>query len=379
LVAGGTNGRRTEEQNRDLLQSIGNNSNAYTDYDHTAFFVNTTTEHVDEAVNLVAGWMFTAAITPAEYRREYEVVQRELEKDKGQPEDVFAELIFDNRYRVSPARVPVIGYQAVIQSLSRDDVFGYYKLAYQPNNMVFAASGDLPPEEMLKAVRRNVGEFAPGRAFSHDVAQEPQVTEPRTLVATFPNLGSAKLDLAFPSVRNDDPDLYALDLLAAILGGGESSILVEEIRDKRQLVEDISAGDFTPTYAEGSFSVTMTVEPEKVRDATGAVLDEIEKAKTTPIDETRLARAKALMRVNHIKSNQTSEQIISLMATDFIATGDAHFSDHYIEHIEQVTPQQIQDVARKYFVRQRLLTTALLPSESSGGKDLPTAESILRA
>src|SRR5206468_2719402 len=79
LVAGGSNGRRTEEQNRDLLQRIGNNSNAYTTDDHTAFFVNTTKSHLEEAIDLVTGWMLTAAITPAEYRREYEVVQRELE------------------------------------------------------------------------------------------------------------------------------------------------------------------------------------------------------------------------------------------------------------------------------------------------------------
>src|SRR5207237_3996745 len=64
LVAGGTNGRRSERQNLDLLQEIGNNSNAYTDYDHTAFFVNTTNAHLDEAVDLLAGWMFTAAIKP---------------------------------------------------------------------------------------------------------------------------------------------------------------------------------------------------------------------------------------------------------------------------------------------------------------------------
>src|SRR5205814_9607784 len=135
LVAGGTNERRTEAQNRDLLQELGNNSNAYTTADHTCFFVNTTTDKLDKAVDLVSGWMFGAAITPAEYRREYEVVQRELERDKGQPDDVFSELTFDNRYRVSPARVQVIGYQEVIQGLSRDDVFSYYKLAYQPNNM----------------------------------------------------------------------------------------------------------------------------------------------------------------------------------------------------------------------------------------------------
>ncbi|HLM49444.1 MAG TPA: insulinase family protein, partial [Solirubrobacteraceae bacterium] len=79
LVAGGTTERRTEAQNRDLLQQLGNDSNAYTTTDHTAYFVNTTTERMADAVDLVAGWMLGAKITPDEYRREYEVVQRELE------------------------------------------------------------------------------------------------------------------------------------------------------------------------------------------------------------------------------------------------------------------------------------------------------------
>src|SRR5687768_3234243 len=98
LVAGGSNGRRSEEENRTLLQKIGNNSNAYTSSDHTAYFVNTTKEHADAAVDLVTGWMLTASITEAEYKREYEVVQRELEKGKGEPDRQFYYLGAMNRY-----------------------------------------------------------------------------------------------------------------------------------------------------------------------------------------------------------------------------------------------------------------------------------------
>src|SRR5687768_5007470 len=70
LVAGGSSQRRSEAQNRDLLQRIGNNSNAYTTSDHTAYFINTTAEHMTSAVDLVTGWMFGALITPREYKRE---------------------------------------------------------------------------------------------------------------------------------------------------------------------------------------------------------------------------------------------------------------------------------------------------------------------
>src|SRR5688500_12879280 len=214
LVAGGSTKRRTEAENRSLLQEIGNNSNAYTTSDHTAYFINTTPEHMNKAVDLVTGYMFGALITPDEYAREYEVVQRELEKGKGEPGRQFYYLGQINRYRVHPARVPVIGYQEVIQGLSRDDVYAYYQIAYQPQNIVLSIAGDLDPDQMLAAVQKHVGDIKPGREFIYDLPQEPEVLGPRTMVGTFPKLGQAKLQLAFPSIRLDHPDLYALDLLS---------------------------------------------------------------------------------------------------------------------------------------------------------------------
>ena len=163
--------------------------------------MNTTTPHFAQAVDLVTGWMLGAKITYPEYTREYQVVQRELERNKGNPDMVFWQLTQENRYKVSPAQVPVIGYQEVIQGLSRDDVYSYYKKAYQPNNMVFAVAANMDPEEMLKVMRQNLADAKPGRAFSHDIAAEPPVLGPRTVVATFPKLGQARLNLAFPSVE----------------------------------------------------------------------------------------------------------------------------------------------------------------------------------
>lgn len=377
LVAGGSNGRRTEEQNKELLQAIGNNSNAFTTEDHTAFFVNTTPEHMEQAVDLVTGWMFTASITPDEYHREYQVVQRELEMGKGEPDRQLFYMMAMNRYHYSPARVPVIGYQAVIQGLSRDDVYSYFKQAYVPNNMMFVVAGNEDPEKMLKAVER-YSDYPPGREFSHDIQQEPAVLTPRTLAATFPKLGEARINLAFPSVSMYSPDMYALDLLAAVIGQGESSILTQELRDKRQLVTGITADDETPGYAIGSFDVMMQLPPEKVQDATKAVLDVLDSAKTQPIDEDRLDRAKSLLRAAHIAQVQKVEDLAGQLADDFMYAGDIHFSDLYLKRIDELKPKDLQAVARKYFDRGKLITTALFPAEYAGAAGLPKVEDILR-
>jgi zinc protease len=378
LVAGGSNERRTEAENRNLLQLIGNNSNAQTQEDRTAFFVNTTPEHMDQAVDLVTGWLTGAKITVPEYRREYEVVQRELEMGKGQPDWQFAEMAAANRYYVSPAHVPVIGYQEVIQGLSRDDVYSYYKLAYEPSNMIFTVVGDIDPEVMLKSVRKYVSDFKPSRAFSHNIAQEPPVMGPRTQVATFPKLGQARLQVGFEGVKLTSEDMYPLDLLAQILGGGDSATLVENLRDKQQLVNEIYCSDDTPTYANGTFNVYMELEPEKVDAATKAVLDELESLKVNLIPVDRIRRAKTQMKVAHIKSMQTAEDISTTLADDFMNTADLHFSDRYVDRIEAVTPQQLQEAARKYFHKSRLLTTLMLPSEYTGAAGLPKAEDLIR-
>ena len=241
-----------------------------------------------------------------------------------------------------------------------------------------AVSGDLKPEEMLKVVQKYVGDAPPGREFSRDIPAEPPVLAPRSIAATFPKLGQARLEVGFPSVRLQDPDLYPLDLLAQVLGGGESSILVEEIRDKQQLVSAISVGDNTPSYVEGTFGIDMQLDADKVPAATNAVLERLEKIKTEPIDPERIAAAKTELRASHIKSMQTAEAVASDLATSYMFTGDIHFNDRYVEKISNVTGEQLQAVARKYFGRQKLITTALLPAEFVGAAGMSKAEDLLR-
>ena len=378
LVAGGSNQRRTEAENRNLLQLIGNNSNAYTTEDRTAFFVNTTPGHTGQAIDLVTGWLTGAKITGPEYRREYEVVQRELEMGKGEPDRQFYYMQAMNRYHVNPARVPVIGYQEVIQGLSRDDVYSYYRLAYEPHNMVFAVVGDVDPEATLREVARDVADFVPSRVFTHDIPPEPPVLSPRTLVATFPKLGQARLQLAFEGVSTNSPDMYALDLLATVLGGGDSAQLVEDLRDEKQLASTVGVNDDTPAYAAGTFSVDLELDPAKVGAATEESLRVLESLKTTPVDADRLRRAKTQVRVAHVRGSETVEEISTTLADDYMSTADAHFSDRYVDRIDAVTAEQVQAVARKYFSKSHLMTTCLLPGEYVGARGLPKAEDLLR-
>ena len=376
LVAGGSNSRRTEAESRSLLQAIGNNSNAYTSTNHTAYFINTTPANMEKAADLVTGWMLHALITPDEFAREHQVVQRELEMGRGEPTRQFYYMTEQNRYQVSPARVPVIGYVEVIQGLSRDDVYAYYKQAYQANNMVFSVAGDLPPEQMLRAIRKNLADAAPGREFDRTIPAEPAVLTPRTLVATAPKIGEAKVNLAYPTVRLDSADLYALDLLAAVLGEGEASPLVREVRDK-QLASAVASYSSTPEYVDGSFAVTLECTTEKLDAAIEAVQLVLDRAKREPLDDAAIARARTQMRVGYLREMQQTENIASHLASDFLTTRDVHFTEKYLDRIAQVTAADMQAVARKYLDNHKLIKTVMLPAEAVA-KGLPGAVDLLR-
>jgi zinc protease len=378
LVAGGSTTRRSEAETRTLLQSMGNNANAYTTFDHTAYFINTTPEHLDAAVDLLTDWLLHARITEEEFERERAVVQRELEMGKGEPERQFYYLALQNRYRVSPMRVPVIGHQEVIQRLTRTDVYEYYRLAYQPDNIVLAVAGDREPAEMLRTIQHHVRDAAPGRGFVRELPPEPAVLTPRTQVATFPQLGQALVELGFPTVPLDHPDLYALDLLATALSEGESSLLVEEIRDRLQLVSGIGASSATPEFVSGTFEIRMGLDAEKIPAAIAAVLELLGRVRREGIAEERLARARTQMRVDRLARLQTPEGIAASLATDYLATGDPHFTDRYVERIQRVTAAEVRAVAERYFDPARLVTSALVPAEYVGAGGLPRAEALLR-
>ncbi len=380
LLAGGSNGRRTEQQNRDLLQNIGDNSNAYTSYDTTVFFANTLPDHMAEAVDLVTGWMFTAKITEAEYKREYEVVQRELEKDLGEADWAFYQLAVSNRYLLNPIRMPVVGYQDVIRGLSRDDVYSYYRQAYVPQNIIIGVAGNVDPEEMVRVVRKYAGNVPPARVPQKAIVEEPPVSAPRISVATFPKLGQAKLELAFPSVRQYTPDMYAMDVLAAVLGSGESSILVEEVRDKLHLASAISAGDNTPAFVDGTFQIDMEVAPDKIKSATEAVLGILDRVKKEGVSDERLARAKTQLRAADAFNRQSAETVSTTLVFSYMSTG--YPEDTTLTNYEKVTAEQIKVVANKYFNRGKLLTTALLPADegkTKNGEELTPAGQLTRA
>jgi len=362
LLHGGTTTNRTEDQSKRILEELGGNSNAGTSLWDTTYYINTGREGLARAVDLLADWITHPTFPDAEFKREWGVVQRELERDLGDPQHQLWQIMMETLYDQHPARFPVIGYQPIVQRLTKDQIVDYWRERYVPDNTVVAVAGDADAEEMVRLVRKSFAHFARRECPEVVLPEQPPLVTPRRVVKRMKmSAGTALMQLCWPSIRLTDPDLYALDVLSYVLTNGESSRMVQSVVRERQLAYALESFSWTPHWGKGLFAVTVTSAPDRVVACRQAILDQIKAVRSDLITPEELAKAKQQKAAEHIFGQQTAESVASNLAADFISTGDPHFSDAYVTNIGKVTVEQVREVARKYLDPEISATIIVMP------------------
>ncbi|MFB0508441.1 MAG: M16 family metallopeptidase [Thermodesulfobacteriota bacterium] len=359
IVSGGTTSKVTEEETKEILRSLGGASNAYTSYDRTVYFINTTTEHYKTALGLLISYVTDCQFDENEYRREKPVIQQEFKLGENSVSQQLWYLFMKTAYQRHPIRHPVIGYEDVFVNITRDQLMDYYRKQYAPNNMVVALVGDLKPFEALEEVIKLVKDFRRVSQKPSVIPEEPLQVGPRWGEREFSQAQLTRMHMGFPSVSLEDPDLYPLDVLAIILGRGRTSRLYRTVKDRKELVLSIDSSNWTPHYARGIFVISMALRYENVHAALEAILDEIGEIQSGLIPESELGKAKKQVIADHIFGKQAVDDIASSLASSYVATGDPYFDDLYVERIQAVTAEDVRRVAREY-LRRDLITTAIV-------------------
>lgn len=360
LVAGGSTTTRTEKETQAILESMGNQMNAYTTKDHTAYFITAPSDRIETAVDLLADWLLHAAIRKNEFKREMGVVTREIEKGLSEPERVHNNALFQAVFRVHPVRHPTIGYLDAFKRLTRQDVINYYRTHYVPNNMVAVAVGDFDPVAVADRIEKAFAD-APRR----ELPQEVFPMEPRQMGRrqrkTGMDISAAYVSIAYRTVPLDHPDLYPLDVLSYILSNGESSRLVRRLRDELGLVTSVSSYSYTPPWDGGLFSIDLELRPENVHAATEAVQAELNRIVDTLVDPAELETAKRKKQSDLVFGSQTVEARAASIGSGYLSTGNPDFDTLYVRRIQDVTAQQVQDAARRYFTPENQTVVLTLP------------------
>ena len=364
LMSGGTTSTRTEEETGKLLDSLGGMTNAYTSFERTAYYIKTTSDKLPIAIELLADWMVNTKVTQEEFDREMQVVQREYERSSADPGRTLFQLASQNMYQVFPVHYPILGYPHIRAKLTLDDVYRYRGRMYVPNNMVFTVVGDVKWQDALEQVRAMFDGFERGAVPSISLPKEPEQVSERMVRKGLDNLNTTLATVSYHTITLTHPDLYPLDVLAAVLGQGESSRLVRSLKNERGLVQSISTWSHTPGYDAGVFTVYASVpEPENVQPVLDAIAEEIERCKTEQVDAAELERVKNQVAAQHVYGNETIESQASSLVMSYLSAGDPDFDEHYVAGIQEVTPQEVQRVANTYFPGSKRCITIVEPKQ----------------
>ncbi|MBL7134272.1 MAG: insulinase family protein, partial [Phycisphaerae bacterium] len=171
------------------------------------------------------------------------------------------------------------------------------------------------------------------------------------------------------TIRLVHKDLYALDVLSYILTHGPASMLVQTVQREKKLVTSIDSYSWTPAWGKGEFAFTFRSAPEKADAAEKAILDQLKSVMARGVTAQQLKRAKRQKVADYVYSQQAAEDIADTLATDYLSTADATFSRNYTDRIQQVTLEQVQEVAKRYFTFDRMAITRMVPA----GKQPATA------
>lgn len=360
VVAGGTNTKRNEKEIEQIIDTFGGATNAFTSSDMTAYFIDCPADRAMTAIELVADSMQRITFEPAEFERELRVVRRELADGEVSRSRVLWKLLGQTMYTEHPVRHPVIGYLDVLNSTTNQTIIDFYRERYVPNNQVFVVVGDVKTGDVLEQVAKQWAGTPRGNETYVAMAPEPEQLAPREAVREMDGT-TYDFVLAWPTVDLSHPDLYALDLAAYILGEGDSSRLVRKLKYGDQLVLSINSASYTPSFVNGWFGVFASARPETWQKAAEEALREVYRLRDEPVSQTQLEKAKKQKAAELVFGQQTVQDAADSLGRSFISSGDPLFDQKYVENIQKVTAEQIQAVARKYFVPEKLNRVVVAP------------------
>ncbi len=255
------------------IEGAGGRINAYTSYEHTVYHATLSASHWNMALEVLVDAVLHSSFDPVELEREKKVVLEELWMRNDRPNIKLFHELMAKAYTSHPYRLPVIGNEETIQGYSRDMILNYIRKHYQPENFTVVVVGDVKGEEVIDKVKSLMGGLPVEGLAELSLPVEPSQDEPRVFTLKA-EIMQPQMAVAIPITQFDHPDTPVLDVIAQIVGHGETSRLYRSLRDEKQLVYGIHASAFTP-HDPGMFEITAVVDGDKMMPALEAALVEL--------------------------------------------------------------------------------------------------------
>jgi len=324
------------------IEAVGGHLNAYTAREQTAYYAKVLKEDVGLAVDILADILQRSLFDPEELERERAVVIQEIGQANDTPDDVIFDHFQERAFPQQAIGRPVLGRPEIIATIPRDRVTGYLRDNYAAGKMVLAAAGAVDHDGLVALA---------GRLFSDLPLESSARTEPARYVGgdfrEERELEQVHLVLGFPGVAFADPDHWSAAVLSTALGGGMSSRLFQEIRERRGLVYSIYT--FAQSFRDGGvFGVYAGTGEDEVEELMPAMCGELARA-TEGLGAAELARARAQLKAGILMALESTASRCEQLAQHLLVYGELFDPAKIVERIEAVDQAAVRRIARRVF------------------------------
>lgn len=340
------------------LEAVGGQLNAFTTKEMTCYFAKVLDEDTNLAIDVLSDMFFNSRFDPNEINKEKNVVVEEIKMYQDTPDELIHDLFSQYVWSNHPLGKPILGVEKTVQSLDREKIMSYLDQRYTPDQVVIAVAGKIRHEDIIRQLER-FGGFE--RPSLKPEGEKPQGSVARSSVGK--ETEQMHIIMGVPGLGQDDEDMYALNILNNVLGGGLGSRLFQEIREQRSLAYSVYS--YHSTYADtGLFAVYAGASPANTKKVINCVLTQMNILKTKGITRDELTRTKAQIKGNLYLGLESVNSRMSRLGKTELSFGRVKTAEEAVEKMEKVTLDDVQRVINRLWVPESISILTLGPKGS---------------
>jgi zinc protease len=358
------------------VKELGGYNNAFTSYDATNFVIVLPSDQIDKAIDIEYDALSSSVFDKEEMDKEREVILAELYRGLDNPDvflwQKFMNLAFDKYYRD-----PIIGFAGNLKDYTRDDLVKYYTKYYVPENLIIVVSGDVDKAKIMANIRGSFGKLPVKASSAAAVTKTAEGLQKQGF--NFKSYSGAidgrYLAIGFKIPDALSQDIPKLEILARVLGGSESSVLYQSVKEDKQLVDDIDSDIFSGKFG-GMLVISANVREGKTAEVLQTIFRQIDLLKKSGVSSDQLQRIKSDINREQSKENMQVENMASNLGY-YETLGDYKMYYTYNDAIKRVIEPDIKEVMNKYLDTDSADIVLYYPEKKeSEFKKLQTADDV---
>jgi len=346
LLFKGTPSRPGAKEISEAIEGVGGVLNGGTDKEMTVYWAKVARPHAGLAFDVLADMVRHSIFDPVEVEKERQVIIEEINMSMDSPQQRVSMLIDEAIWPNQTLGRDVAGTKETVGALIREGLFDYHTVQYVPECVVISVAGDIAHGEVVDLASAAFGDWSNGSPGSWFPVKDGR-DGPNWLVEP-KETELSHLCLAVKGISSSHPDRFAFDLLNMVLGGGMSSRLFLELREKKALVYDIHSY-VSHLLDSGCLTIYAGVEPKNIEAAVETVLGELAKLKTDNVPEEELRKAKEMAKGRLLLGMEDTRSISGWIGSQELLRGEIITIDEMVDVIEAITVEDLKKVAGEWF------------------------------